>query len=132
MLADERIARLGIMDDADRPRVLPVTFALHGGRLYTAVDQKPKRPGREPARVRFLRRRPDAALTVDRYEDDWEQLAWVQVLCAVDVIEPADDRAGLGALCEKYEPYRQAPPPGPLLRLVPGRALCWRAAEARE
>ena len=40
------VAHLGLLDDEDRPRVLPVTFALTEGRLYSAVDDKPKRvPG---------------------------------------------------------------------------------------
>src|SRR5665648_147195 len=77
LLEAERVGRLGFLDDEGAPRVLPVTFALAEGRIWTVIDQKPKRAG-EPARVRFLRRDPRAALTVDRYSDDWEELAWVQ------------------------------------------------------
>src|SRR3954453_21422666 len=58
MLASARVARLGLLDTDDRPRVLPVTFALVGGAIYSAIDHKPKRPGGEPARLRYLRRRP--------------------------------------------------------------------------
>ena len=64
-----------------------MTFVLHEHSLWTAVDRKPKRdPAREPARVRFLRDNPHAALTVDRYDDDWSRLAWVQVLGDVAVL----------------------------------------------
>ena len=81
MLVEARVAQPGMLDDRDRPRVLPVTFVLHAGSLWSAVDHKPKRvPGRELARVRFLRNRPQAALTVDHYEEDWSALAWVQAL----------------------------------------------------
>ena len=125
MLESARVARLGLLDDA-RPRVLPVTFAVVGGAIYSAVDSKPKRPG-EPARVRYLRRRPEAALTVDHYADDWMQLAWVQVLGRVELLDPAEDEAGMEALAAKYAPYREQAPPGPLLRLVPERTLHWRA-----
>jgi len=90
MLESARVARLGLLDDADRPRVLPVTFAVAGAAVYSVVDSKPKRPG-EPARVRYLRRRPEAALTVDHYADDWTQLAWVQVLGRVEVLDPTED-----------------------------------------
>jgi PPOX class probable F420-dependent enzyme len=124
MLDSARVARLGLVDDHDRPRVLPVTFAVHEGTLYSAIDQKPKRTP-EPARVRYLRRRPEAALTVDHYEDNWTRLAWVQLLGRVEVV--ADETAGLDALVAKYEQYRAEPPPGPLLKLVPERALHWRA-----
>jgi PPOX class probable F420-dependent enzyme len=127
MLESARVGHLGLLDDRDRPRVQPVTFALCGGALYSAVDQKPKRPG-EPARVRYLRRRPEAALTVDLYDDDWTRLAWVQVLGRVELLEPSDDADAMTALATKYEQYRAGPPPGPLLKLVPERTLHWRAA----
>jgi PPOX class probable F420-dependent enzyme len=121
------VGRLGLLDDTGRPRVLPVTFALVGGLLYSAIDRKPKRVA-EPARVRYLRRRPDCALTVDHYSDDWRELAWVQALGRVDVIEAASAPDALAALTAKYAPYRSEPPPGPLLRLRPDRFLFWSAA----
>jgi PPOX class probable F420-dependent enzyme len=126
MLRTARVGHLGLLDDSDRPRVQPVTFALAGGAVYTAVDRKPKRSA-EPARVRFLRRRPEAALTVDVYDDDWSTLAWVQLLGSVELLAASDDPAALAALASKYSQYRLEPPPGPLLKLVPERALHWRA-----
>jgi PPOX class probable F420-dependent enzyme len=128
LLETARVARLGLLDDRDRPRVLPFTFALAEGAVWTAIDRKPKR-SREPARLRYLRRRPDAAMTVDRYEDDWDRLAWVQLLCTAEIVEARDARAGLDALTAKYEQYRHEPPPGPLIRLSPTRALWWRSSE---
>jgi PPOX class probable F420-dependent enzyme len=129
LLAEARVARLGMLDAEDRPRVLPITFALRGGALYSAVDRKPKRaPGTEPARLRYLRRRPEVALTVDRYDDEWERLAWVQVLGRAAVVEVGEAPEALEALRAKYEPYRSEPPPGPLIRIEPRRALCWRAS----
>ena len=126
MLERERVARLGLLDADDRPRVLPVTFAVAGEAIYSAIDRKPKRAS-EPARLRYLRRRPLVALTVDHYADDWAELAWVQVLGRVELLEPSEDERGIEALLAKYAPYRDDPPPGPLLRLVPERALHWRA-----
>jgi PPOX class probable F420-dependent enzyme len=108
--------------------VLPVTFAVAEGRIWSAIDRKPKRTG-EPARVRFLRRDDRAALTVDRYSDDWEALAWVQVLGRVEILEVGDGPAGLDALRRKYEAYREEAPPGPLLALQPERYLWWLAAD---
>jgi PPOX class probable F420-dependent enzyme len=124
------VGHLGLLDDHGRPRVQPVTFALCGGAVYSAIDQKPKRPG-EPARVRYLRRHPEAALTVDVYDDDWTRLAWVQLLGRVEVLRAADDPDAMATLAAKYEPYRADPPPGPLLKLVPERALQWRANPPR-
>jgi PPOX class probable F420-dependent enzyme len=126
LLERGRVARLGFLDDRDRPRVLPVTYALSGGALWSAIDQKPKR-SREPARLRYLRRSPHAALTVDRYDDDWSGLAWVQVLGEVEIVDAAATPEAIDALRAKYEPYRASAPPGPLIRLAPERALWWSA-----
>jgi PPOX class probable F420-dependent enzyme len=121
---------LGVIDDDARPRVLPVTYVLHEGSIWTAVDHKPKRaPGRELARVRFLRRRPRAALTVDLYDEDWSELAWVQALGQMHVLSAEDELAPVAALVAKYDAYRAHHPAGPLLRLTPERFICWRATE---
>jgi PPOX class probable F420-dependent enzyme len=122
-----RVGRLGLLDERDHPRVLPVTFALAEDALWTAIDRKPKRG--EPARVRYLRRRPQAALTVDRYDDDWSRLAWVQVLGDMQILDARDCAGALEGLASKYGQYRKEAPPGPILRLGPKRALWWRAAE---
>jgi PPOX class probable F420-dependent enzyme len=120
------VAHLGLLDPDGRPRVLPVTFAVLEGVLWSAVDDKPKRvPGPDLARVRWLRESPSAALTVDRYDDDWSRLAWVQVLCSASVVEV--NPAVLAALADRYQQYRAQAPGGPLLRLEPERVVYWRA-----
>ena len=127
MLATARVGRLAFLDDDDRPRVLPVTYAVADGAIWSAIDQKPKRSP-VPARVRWLERRPEAALCVDVYEDDWSRLAWLQLIGRVDVHALAAEPAAVEALRVKYRPYREQTPPGPLLRLEVDRALHWRAA----
>jgi PPOX class probable F420-dependent enzyme len=130
LLTEARVGHLGLLDEHDRPRVLPVTFALHDGAVWSAVDRKPKRvEGEELARVRWLRRRPEASLTVDRYDDDWTRLAWVQLVGRAEVMRVDAAPAALEALAEKYEPYQEERPPGPLIRLSPERAVAWRARE---
>jgi PPOX class probable F420-dependent enzyme len=126
LLTSERVARLAFVDEDGRPRVLPVTFALAGGAVWSAIDEKPKRTA-EPARVRRLRRRPEAALCVDVYSDDWSQLAWVQLLGRVEWTSVERGAEGMAALAAKYEPYAKRTPPGPLMRLAVERALYWRA-----
>jgi PPOX class probable F420-dependent enzyme len=128
LLAESRVGRLGLLDLEGAPRVMPVTYALAEGRIWSVIDDKPKRSG-EPARLRFVRRDPRAALTVDRYSDDWDDLAWVQVLGTVEIVEATAGAAGLEALSRKYEQYRAQPPPGPLLALRPQRHLWWRPAD---
>jgi PPOX class probable F420-dependent enzyme len=130
LLREAPVGRLGLLDGDGAPRVLPVTYAVHEGALWSAIDRKLKRdPAREPARVRWLRRDPRAALTADRYDEDWSRLAWVQVLGDVSVREGAGEPAPMAALAAKYAAYATDPPPGPLLRLEPQRVLWWSARE---
>jgi PPOX class probable F420-dependent enzyme len=130
LVESARVAHLGLLDGDGRPRVLPVTYAVYEGMVWSAIDDKPKRvPGDELARVRWLRRSPSAALTVDRYDDDWSRLAWVQVLGTV-AVEPVRDDV-VEALARRYPAYRANRPAGPLLRLEPARVLWWRAADTR-
>ncbi len=127
LLASARVARLGLLDESDRPRVLPVTFVAFEGSLWSAIDQKPKRSA-EPARVRRLRRRPEATLLVDAYHDDWTRLEWVELRGRMAVLGLSEAPEALEALTAKYDQYRSQPPPGPLLRLAPEAAAFWRAA----
>jgi PPOX class probable F420-dependent enzyme len=129
LLLSSRVARLGLLDEDDRPRVLPVTYALVGGKLYSAIDQKPKHSA-EPARLRFLARRPEVALTIDRYDDDWSELAWVQLLGRIEIVPVDAEPEAMEALAVKYAVYRAEPPPGPLLKLTTERTVCWRAADS--
>jgi PPOX class probable F420-dependent enzyme len=132
LLLEERVGRLGLIDDRGDPRVLPITYALAGSALVTAIDvSKPKRvSGERVARVRWLRARPRAALTVDRYDDDWTKLAWVQALGSMRVLDVDDAARAVAALAERYGQYRDRSPAGPVLVLEPERLLWWRAADA--
>jgi PPOX class probable F420-dependent enzyme len=131
LLREARVAHLGLLDEDGFPRVLPVTFALHEGAAWSAVDDKPKRrPGERLARVRRLRAQPRSSLTVDRYDEDWTRLAWVQLVGRTHVLPVAGNELALAALAARYAPYRERPPRGPLLRLTPERVRCWRAADS--
>ena len=71
----------------------------------------------EPARVRRLRRRPEAALLVDRYDDDWSRLAWVE-LRGDGVGGAASGRRSTALVDEVRAVPSTSAPPGPLLRLA--------------
>jgi PPOX class probable F420-dependent enzyme len=125
LLETAPVAHLGLLDADGHPRVQPVTFALLEDTLVTAIDAKPKRTT-TPARVKRLQADPRATLTVDRYDDDWTRLAWVQVL-AHATIGPLRDAAKT-ALEGKYPQYDETPLTGPLIELTPIRILTWRAS----
>jgi PPOX class probable F420-dependent enzyme len=122
------VARLGIADDEGNPRVVPVTYVVIDQTIVTAIDHKRKSvPPERLARVRWLKARPRAALTVDHYDDDWSRLQWVQAIGVVTIIDAADAPEAVAALTARYPAYRDRSPSGPVLSLAPDRILWWRA-----
>jgi PPOX class probable F420-dependent enzyme len=120
-LAQARVGRLATVTAAGRPHVVPVCFALAGGRIVTAVDAKPKARS-ELARLRNVRATGRASLLVDHYEEDWSLLWWVRVDGRAEVIE---SDAAIDALAGKYEQYRTARPQGPVIAIEPERWRSW-------
>lgn len=121
-----RIGRLATVTAAGRPHIVPVCFALAGGRVVTAVDAKPKATT-ELARLENVRATGRASLLVDHYEEDWSKLWWVRVDGAAEVIESA---AAIDALAAKYEQYRAARPAGPVIAVEPERWRSWIPSQA--
>jgi PPOX class probable F420-dependent enzyme len=76
----------------------------------SVLDEKPKRVADEDlGRVRNIRQNPQACLVVDRYDEDWSQLAFVQVHGSARVMSPGDEghSAAVAALRAKYPQYRE-------------------------
>jgi len=140
-IASARRATLATIDPGGRPRLVPLCYVAESDAageliLHSAIDHKPKRAG-DPlqlARVRDLRARPDASVLVDRWSEDWDQLAWVRLDCRAEILpaEAAGEaRAGaIAALRDKYPQYReQNLEERPLIRLVCAVAASWGAIE---
>ena len=104
--AAARVARLATADAAGRPHVVPVTFAVAGDTVYSAVDAKPKRRT-ALRRLANVAANPRVALLVDHYEEDWDALWWVRADGAGRVLDPDDPEAGraAGLLADRYERF---------------------------
>lgn len=111
--------------------LVPFVFAwLAGpgpfGRLVHAVDHKPKRHDRLQ-RLRNVTAHPEVTVLVDHYDEDWSALWWVRVRGRASVLDPGGDEAGLAALVDKYVPYRDRPPAGPMVVIRIGEVRGWSA-----
>jgi PPOX class probable F420-dependent enzyme len=124
-LAAARVGRLATVTPRGRPHVVPVCFALHEGRIFTAVDAKPKATS-ALARLENVRATGRASLLVDHYEEDWSSLWWVRVDGAAEVLQ---SDGALDALAAKYPQYRAERPAGPLIAIAPERWRSWVASE---
>jgi PPOX class probable F420-dependent enzyme len=122
-----RVARLATVRPDGTPHVVAVTFAVHGGTVVTAVDDKPKR-SEELQRLRNLEERPAAALLVDHYDDDWSKLWWVRLDGVAEVVRHEPRRTTeLAPLVAKYPQYRESPPRGPVIVMTVRSATSWSA-----
>lgn len=125
-LAAHRVAHLATVDADGTPSVVPICYAGDGRALYSALDAKPKRVA--PARlgcVRNLLDRPDVALVVDDYAEDWSRLAYVLVRGRADLLEVGvpDHAAAVELLRAKYPQYQGMPiEEQPIIRIRPAAA----------
>ncbi|MDO8613035.1 MAG: TIGR03668 family PPOX class F420-dependent oxidoreductase [Dehalococcoidia bacterium] len=124
----QRVARMATADARARPFAVPVCFVYVNGCLYTPVDEKPK-SGRRLRRLRNIEVNPQVALVFDRYEDDWEYLAWVLIRGRASLVTDKGEKAqAAAALRRKYEQYRSMTLEQlPLIRVNPERAASWGA-----
>jgi PPOX class probable F420-dependent enzyme len=124
-LAAARVARLATSGSDGRPHLVPVTFAVDGDLIYTAVDHKPKTTG-NLRRLRNIRENSRVALLADYYSEDWDALWWVRVDGRASIIEhEAAMRHQLDVLAERYEQYEHARPAGPVIVIQAERWTGW-------
>ena len=112
ILREARVGRLATVDGEGRPSVVPFCFAIIDAAdpvVVSVLDEKPKRVGdRQLARVRNIEQNPHVAFVIDRYDEDWSRLGWIQVRGDATVLAPGDEghAAALAALRAKYPQYR--------------------------
>ena len=124
------VARLATVGTDGRPHIVPVTFAVDGDVIYSAVDAKPKTTA-SLRRLANIAAEPRVALLADHYAADWDRLWWVRADGAATVLAgPGDMARPLELLTRRYPQYRLTPPGGPVIRVL---AECWTgwAASAR-
>jgi len=129
LLTTARVAHLATSDQYARPHVVPIVFVWSDDVLYTPLDRKPKRDDDWHAlrRVRNIETNGRVAIVVDRYDEDWSQLAWVMVEGVATILETGDDRdAAVALLNEKYAQYETLSLEGrPIVRVEIERASEW-------
>ena len=122
------MARLATMSPGGGPHLVPVTFAMDGDMIYSAVDAKPKTT-RRLARLRNIAAEPRVAMLADHYEADWDRLWWARADGAATILAAPAEMAGpLALLARRYPQYRADPPDGPVIRVQVGRWTGWAAS----
>lgn len=122
------VARLASIGPDGQPHIVPITFAIDGDHIYTAVDAKPKST-RRLARLRNIAADPRVAVLADHYEHDWTGLWWVRADGRASIlIAPAEQDHPLRLLADRYPQYRDNLPDGPVIAILAERWSGWAAS----
>ena len=128
-LDQQRVGRLATADAARQPHVVPVCYACDDAALYIALDDKPKRVAPQRLkRVRNMLENPQVALVVDRYSDDWSELAYVLIRGTASLIHPenATHAHAVALLRGRYAQYRAMPiHEQPVIVIAPQSVVVW-------
>lgn len=128
--AGARVARLATVTGAGRPHIVPVTFAVAGNDVYTAVDAKPKTT-RSLQRLHNIRDNAQVAVLADRYDDDWAALWWARADGEAAILDdPLLMAAPVTLLAARYPQYRDVPPAGPVIAIRVQRWTGWAASSS--
>jgi PPOX class probable F420-dependent enzyme len=108
----QRVGRLATAGADGQPHVVPVCYAHEGASFYIALDAKPKRVApTQLRRVRNILENPRAALAIDRYSDDWADLAYVLIRGPAALLPPGDAEhaRAIALLRARYPQYQSMP-----------------------
>ena len=123
-----RVAHLATAGRNGEPLVVPICFVFDGKHFFTPIDEKPKRTA--PAKLRRvtnIRESPRVCLVIDRYEEDWRNLAYVLIAGKARVSVSGRYHARAVALLRrKYPQYRNMMLENrPVIMIKPMRISTW-------
>lgn len=131
LLADARRGTLATIAADGRPRLVPICFVVTDDLIWSPIDEKPKSvddPHRL-ARIRDISRDPRVTILVDRWSEDWTQLAWLRIEGQAELVASLD--GVVKALRAKYPQYADHDLAArPMLRIAIERASSWFASTA--
>ena len=126
--AAEPVARLATVDARGYPHIVPITFAVEGDLVVSAVDGKPKR-GNRLHRLENIDANPRVSLLVDHYHEDWRRLWWVRADGTARIVDADPELARmLDLLRERYSQYERVELIGPAIVVEVESWSGWAAA----
>lgn len=129
-IRDQRVAHLATVDSNAQPHAVPIVYAFDGQRIFTPVDEKPKKVGAyQLQRVRNIQENSRVALIIDEYSEDWNRLAWLQIRGEAKIVTSGNLYvSGVQLLSSKYPQYQEMPlARRPLIVIAPEKVTGWRA-----
>ena len=131
----QRVARLATADASGQPHIVPVCFVYDGERFFSAIDQKPKKsPPLGLKRIRNILNNKKVALVLDRYREQWDQLAYLMIEGNAEIIESGTQHErAIGLLREKYSQYANMSfTLAPVIEITPHKFIQWGAVGSQQ
>ncbi len=127
-LSAGRVAHLATTDARGHPLVVPICYAFEDADVYSSIDAKPKRIA--PLlleRVRNIRENSYVSIVVDRYEEDWSQLAYLLIRGRAKILARGPrHKKGVHLLRMKYPQYQEmAIEKRPIIHVALNHAKSW-------
>jgi PPOX class probable F420-dependent enzyme len=135
LIAEARRASLATIGEDGRSRLVPICFAVVAEVVWTPLDAKPKAVDdvRRLARVRDIARDPRVTLLVDRWSEDWSELAWLRLEGSATLVEPPLPDVVVEALVARYPHYATHDLAArPAIRIDLERATSWSSISGRD
>ena len=123
-----RIAHLATADRSGQPLVIPICFAFDGIEFFSPIDEKPKQISpHKLKRLRNIAENPKVSLIIDRYDEDWQRLAYVLITGRAKILlRGTRHRRAVLLLRKKYPQYRRmAIDEKPIIVISPMRMKTW-------
>jgi PPOX class probable F420-dependent enzyme len=129
-----RVAHLATADAKNQPLVIPICFAFDGKEFFSPIDEKPKQTAaRQLRRLQNIEENSQVSLVMDRYDENWQRLAYVLVRGTAKVLVRGKRHArGVQLLRRKYRQYRSmAIDERPMIVITPKRFKAWGSVLGR-
>lgn len=130
LVRESRVARMATVDEKNNPHVVVIVYAFDGKRLFTPIDEKPKKDSsKKLRRIRNIENNRAVTVLVDQYHEDWSRLAWVQLRGRADILtEGRVYEKGISLLNKKYIQYSEMRlDDKPLIVVYLTKVVSWRA-----
>ena len=122
------VAYLATVGSDGSPHIVPISFALDGDTIWTAVDAKPKH-GTRLRRLENVAANPRVSVLVDHYEADWTHLWWARADGRASAyFEGPELERALALLRARYPQYAEIELRGPALGIAVERWSGWSAS----
>jgi PPOX class probable F420-dependent enzyme len=128
LFEDARVARLATVGGDGAPHVVPITFAVDGDTIVTAVDGKPKRHA-QLRRLANIEAEPRVSVLVDEYDENWALLWWARADGVAHVVADGQEFDRAAALLRtRYRQYARTLITGPVILIGVERWTGWSAS----